>query len=164
MKKAIVSTFLMMGLVAGVAWADLKVGVIDLRQVLQKTPRMEAINKQLTDEFKPREEQIKSLQDKLQKNVEKLERDQAVLSEKEREKLQDKIMADRRELQRRSVAFQEEAAVAQNKAMQELINDIQKIVNQIAKDKGLDLVFQSDGIPYYKSELDITDSVIEKLK
>ncbi len=125
---------------------------------------MEAINQKLSKEFQPREDEIKKLQDNLQKDLEKLERDEAVLSEKEKNDLQDKIMTERRKLQRLSSAFQEEAAVAQNKQMQALFSEIEKVVEKIAAEKELDLVLQSDGIPYYKSELDITKKVVEKLK
>lgn len=143
---------------------NLKVGVIDMRVVMQKSPQVAEINKSLEKEFKPREAKIVELQQKLKQETERLERDSSVMNEADRTQLQDRIIADRANLQGMVTAFRQDLSNAQNKNMQQFLDKVAGIVGKIAKDGQYDLILQGENVPYFNSRLDITTMVMDTLK
>jgi len=148
----------------GNAFADLQVGVIDLHEVLDKTPQLKKIQDDLKAKFAPQEEKLKKAQQNMQDEMKKLQRDNSVMSDSERKKLQDKIVKDRQELQQMSIDFQQKAAAEQNKAMTKLFEQIQGLIKQVATKNKLNLVLQKEAVPYYDQNLNVTDQVIKSMK
>lgn len=143
--------------------ANLKVGVLDVQQVLQKSPQIAAINNQLTKEFKPRQDKLTALQKQLQNESDNLNKNANVMSDSERNKLQDKVMADKVEMQTQIVSFQRDLQQAQNKAMQDFMGQLTQVVNNIAKKGNYDLILQRAGVPFANDNLDVTDQVLKEL-
>ena len=100
----------------------------------------------------------------MQDEMKKLQRDNSVMSDSERKKLQDKIVKDRQELQQMSIDFQQKAAAEQNKAMTKLFEQIQGLIKQVATKNKLNLVLQKEAVPYYDQNLNVTDQVIKSMK
>jgi len=149
---------------SGSAFADVKIGVIDMRVVMSKSPQVAALNAQLEKEFKPRESKIADAQRVLKADSDRLERDAAVMSDGDRAQLQDKIIADRANMQGMIAGFRQDLGAAQNKAGQEFLGKVSTVVNKIAKDGKYDLIMQGDHIPYFGPQLDITAQVLDALK
>jgi|SRR6185312_13803527 len=146
------------------AWADnLKVGVIDLQQIMQKSPQIKVINDQLTAQFKPRQEKITAAQKNLQSEMDRLEKNGPTMSAADRNKLQDQIIADKANTQGMIIAFQRDVSAAQNQSLQDFMDNLTKIVAGIAKAGNYDLVLQRNGVPYVNSNLDITSQVLTAL-
>jgi len=143
--------------------ADVKVGVIDVRQILESSPQMKAIGNKIKKDFKAREDKIVSTQKALEKDVEKLRRDEAVMSKSDREKLEAKVIADKRQFKNMQEAFREDIMNAQNKAMQELLAKVDTVVQGIAKKENYDLILQREGVPFASKNVDISDQVIRQL-
>lgn len=122
------------------------------------------ISKQLEQKFKPRQEKIEAAEKALQAQMEKLNRDNSVLSQAERDKLSEKIALDRRELARLQQDFQEDANNAQHQAMQSLFGRIQVAIDGIAKQNHYDLILQKYGVPYASNSVDITEQVVKSLQ
>lgn len=147
----------------GSAYAELKVGVIDLQQIMQKSNQIATINSQLTKEFKPRQDKILALQKALQDETDQLTRNSATMTESDRNKLQDKIIADRANLQGMSLSFQRDVNAAQNQGMQKFMTQLNGVVNTVAKANNFDLILQRAGVPFVKTELDVTNKVLDQL-
>jgi len=151
-------------LAAGNVAADpLKIGVIDLQQIMQKSNQIAALNDQLTKEFKPRQDKIISAQKDLQAETDQANRNGATMTESDRNKLQDKIIADRSNVQGMMLSFQRDVTTAQNEAMQKFMAQLNTAVSSVAAANSFDLVLQRSGVPYVKSDLDITSKVLDEL-
>lgn len=170
MKKtflSLVSAVALLGFMSSVSAAEatngVKVGVVDMQQVLQKSNQIKTINDQLTKQFKPRQDKIIAAQKSLQDEANKLAKDGSVMSADEKGKLQDKVIKERADLQGVAVAFQRDVSAAQNQAMQTFMTKFNNVVSEVAKTNNLDLVLQRAGVPYVKDNLDITKQVIDQL-
>jgi outer membrane protein len=150
-------------LVTTLASADSKIAVIDVQQILQKSPQMAAINDQLTKQFKPRQDKLAAAQKALQDESDNLNRNAATMNVNDRNKLQDKILADKANFEASAVAFRRDLADAQNRDLQGFMNKLSAVVNSIAKSGNYDLILQRSGVPYAKDNMDITAQVLKQL-
>lgn len=169
MRKQIVAllTAGMLCLTAGVANADttsLKIGVIDVQQIMQKSPQVAAMNQSLSKQFKPRQEKIIAAQKSLQDEVDKLNKNGATMSAADKSKLQDQITNDRNTVQNMVIGFQHDLQAAQSQDMQSFMSSLVTAVNSVAKSGGYDLILQRNGVPYVGSNLDVTSQVLDALK
>lgn len=165
MKKILISTaaaLLLTGACTGFA-DELKVGVIDLRTILDKSPQVKKMTEDLKKQFGPQEEKIKKLDQTIQDDIKKLQRDNAVMSDSDRKKLQEKIVKERQDIQQMSMQFQQNAAAEQAKATQKVFDEIRAIIKQVAEKNKLNLVIQKDVVYYNDANLDVTDQVVKSL-
>lgn len=174
MKKVLVilfsaiATFSMSGALAATDTATtantFRIGVVDVRAVLQKSPQMASMQKKLQSEFGSREKQIQTAQQQLQADADKMNRDNAVMSAGDREALQKKIATETQSLRTMQMGFQKDVYAKQNEAMQTLLNQLQGVIASIAKENNLSLVITKDAIAYASDDVDITKQVINAME
>ena len=145
-------------------WADNKVGVVDIQKVLATAPQVAAAKTKLQNQFDPQSKEIATLQKQLQGDIEKYTKDSAVMKEKEKKDLQDKVTAEQKKLRDLEVGFQQNLVNAQNQSMQDILKQIQDTVEGIAKKQKYDLVLVKGAVLYNNSDFDITEPVITALK
>ena len=146
------------------AQAPLKIGVIDLQKIMQKSSQVAAINSQLEKRFKPKQQVILASRKSLQEEVEKLNRNTAVMSESDRTKLQNKVIAERANLQSAEISFQQEVNGAQNQETQKFMGKLRDKVAQAAHNGNYTMIMVKQGLPYVDDKLDITDVVLNMLE
>lgn len=142
---------------------NLKVAVLDVQQILQKSSKMAAINDQLTKQFKPRQDKLAAAQKVLQDESDDLNKNAATMNANDRNKLQDKIIADKANFEGMAVSFRRDLAAAQNQDLQGFMAKLTGVVNGIAKSDNYDLILQRSGVPFAKDSLDITNQVLKAL-
>lgn len=147
-----------------VSAAELKVGVVNLDQVLQKSPLALQLNTKISNDFQPRQDQLNTAQRNLQDTVDKLTYTAYKLSPQERADLQNKINIQRADLEKMSVALQKDLADAQNKGVQTLLAKLNTVVQQIAKDGHYDMISSSANILFLNNSINITQQVVDQLK
>lgn len=141
------------------------VGTVDIRQIFQASPsQVKNINTQLEKEFSPQRERIINLGKSLQEDTKKFQRNEAVMSDKEKQELKNKIDQKQKEFQQAQLKFHQELYNAQNKAMFELMTKISGVVRALAEKEKVDLVLPKDTVLYARDTKDITSDVIAKLK
>lgn len=168
-KKLIVPLMIIMGLMtapfAFAADAPLKIGVIDLQKIMQKSSQIAAIRSQLEKQFKPKQQSILAARKALQDEAEKLNRNSAVMSESDRTKLQNKIIADRANLQSSEISYQQELSSAETQETQKFMQKLKDVVAQVARKGGYTMIMVKQGIPYVDDkQLDVTDAVLAVLE
>ncbi len=145
------------------AWADLKIGYVNYGTLLQQSPQSKQIQNQLRAEFLPRERDLNQLQQSLKAREDKYQRDQATMTDDQRERAQNDIQESDRDLQRRQQELQDDL----NTKRQEALSSLQKIlVEQVriyAKAQNFDLVL-ADGVIYSADALDITPAILSRLE
>jgi len=165
MKKmlvALVTVCALLGLTAAMA-APTNVGVVDMRLVLQKSPQIQAMNDKLKTEFQAREQKVVAARDQLKKDSDNLKKNASVMSNKDREALQQKVQDESKQLTQMQLAFQQDIISAQNQEMETFVNQVKGVMDNIAKQNNLDLILDKSTTVYAANGLDITDQVIKDI-
>ncbi len=150
---------------AATANADsLKIGVVNVQEILQKSPVVKKYNTELKSKFKARQEKLVKLSNALRNDQAKLNRDSAVLSATDREKLQAKILTQQVELRKMAQDYQNDFTQAQTSDMHDLYNKISSAVAKVAKQRSLELVLEKQAAPYASAQYDVTNDVLKEMK
>jgi len=149
--------------VSPAAFAELKIAVVSVPELIEKSPQAQAAMQALQDEFMPRRREIENQQKELKAREDKLTRDSAVMSESERSKGEKDLRDGQRDLQRRQNEYVEDLNVRRNEELGRLQRTLLQEVQNYAKAQGFDLVI-GDGVLYAKDTLNITPAVLASLK
>lgn len=165
MKKLLLSTAAALVTLTSVqAFADIKMGIVDMNQVLQKSPLMATLNGQLIKKFQPRQDEINAATKELQDEVNQLNLNGPTMTADARTKMQNKIIADKANVQILTATLQRDLAIAKDHDTQVFTSKLTEVVNKIAQDGKYDLIQQSAGFAFINSKLDITQQVIQEVK
>ena len=145
------------------AYADIKIGIVDANLVLQKAPLMVAMNNDLVKKFKPRQDEINAAQKKLQDENDTMNLNGATMSQEDRNKLQDKLITDKANIDMLTAALQRDLAIEKNTALQKFSTKISDVIGQIAKNGHYDLIEQKTNMIFVDPKLDITQQVIDQM-
>ncbi len=159
----LLGSFMMLG---NASAKETKIAYVDYQAVAQQLPQMAAIEQTISDEFKERVDAIKKIESDLKFNMEKLKREAATMSTTEQDKLKAEIMEQRKTYESNAGPLQQQmqrrASEEQNKVMAKVL----QAVEQIAKDKGFDIVLRRETVAFANADakLDISDEVANKVK
>jgi len=146
------------------AFADLKIGVLDLNKVMMESPQLEVAKKALKDKFDAREKEILAAQKAFQTDVEAFTKNSPTMKESDQKAAKQKFTTQQKDLQEKQTKFQKDLTDAQNDAMKDIVKKIETIVNSIAASKKFDLIIAKAGTAYNKPELEVTDEAIKQMK
>lgn len=142
---------------------EYKIAVVDPNRVVESSPQYEAAGKALKEEVEDRERGLRKQQEEIAGLQRKLERDAALMSQSEIQRVQNDIRSRTRKLKYAQDEFQEDFALRQNELRTKLAKQVQEVVVELAKELSIDLVI-SEGLVYYSPRIDISDQVVERLK
>jgi outer membrane protein len=154
--------FLSLLLLANAAYADLKIGFVNIPAVLEKAPQAEKAKKRLEAKFSPRDKQLVSQQKEIQTLEERMTRDSSVMSDSERSNLERNILTKKRDAKRSQQEFSEDFNASRNEELGKLQRRIVEAIREIAKDQNFDLLL-TDGVIYASDKIDVTAQVQQKL-
>jgi outer membrane protein len=143
------------------AQSDLKVGFVNLNQIIQNHPRTMELNETLRNEFAPRETELRSMQTELREKAERYERDESVMSESDRTVLLREIQQGQRDLERLAAVLEEDLQIRQNELLQQLQREVVRQVQTYLAEEEYDLVL-ADAI-YVSEDANITEQVFEAI-
>lgn len=141
----------------------MKVGVVDIRQVLQKSPQVASAQKTLRNQFQSREKEFRTLQQQVRADADKLNRDGSVMKDADRKVLQQKIQDEQQKLQNMQMGLQQDLFSAQNQQMQGIMSKLQNAVNEVAKEGQFTLILTKDNVAFANQQLDITNQVLDAM-
>ncbi|MCW8932167.1 MAG: OmpH family outer membrane protein [Gammaproteobacteria bacterium] len=144
-------------------YAGQKIAFVNQAKLLQKAPQAESARNKLQKEFAKRDKSLVNLQKQIKTNATKLQKDAAILSAAELNKLKRKVTLLRRDLERDKAAFKEDLSIRQNEELVKLQKSVLKSIQTIAKSEKYDLII-SDGVIYASQQIDITDKILAQLK
>ena len=147
---------------ASLAKAEMKVAVIDLRRAVADTEdglRMKGRLQELHDirqaEYSLKEKRVA----KAKAELEKLAR-AGKTPKAELQRRYEALNKQAVELQSAGVAFQREMRKAENQMMYPILKKLNLLVRRLAAKEGYDVVLNREAVPYFRSDLDITERVI----
>ena len=143
------------------AISQVKIGVVNAQEILQKTKKGVEIQKRLEGLQQKKQNELQTKQDE----IKKLEKEvlSPALNQETREKKTLELQTKRKNLKRYIEDAQNEIQRASQKELVELEKAVLPLIDQIGKSKGFTIVFDitRPGIVYYDQAIDITAEVIK---
>jgi len=155
-------TFVTLFLASVSAYADLKIGFVQVDKILQEAPQTIESNKKLEKEFSARTEKLKADVKALKEKEAAFAKDALTMKDSERD-TKDKALAQLRvDAQRKERELREDINIRRNEELGGLQEQINKAVTSVAKAEAYDLVVYN-GVAYASEKIDITDKILKSL-
>lgn len=155
----ILAAFVLSGALLQNAFAADNIAYVDLATVFdgyEKTKdydvTLEQAQKEKQEEIDSKVESIKEMQDKLD-----------LLNEEEKQSKQEEIYELTRDLQEFQRTAETDLTEQRNERLKEVLQDIQDVVEEIAKQKNYDYILNDRVLLYGKETLDISQDVLKQL-
>lgn len=146
-----------------VALAETRIGVVKLNMLFEEAPQAMALQRSLTEEFAPREREIRGKREELVTIEKRLEEGKDFISDDERRRLEQSFRDGQREFQRAQNEFVEDLNLRRN----ERLGDLQRLfiteIQAYGQSQGYDLVLV-EGFIHASDSIDITRQVLQVLQ
>lgn len=156
-------TGLSLGMSATASAQENKIAVVDVGAIFQQLPQREEISQGLEREFRDRIERMQEAEQELNQLRERIQRDESIMSEEERNEAMAEFQQRAGEAQQRGEQLNEEMRRRQNEERDRILRRIQEIIAEIAAEEGYDLVLEANSIAYAADSYDISEQVIEEM-
>lgn len=162
MRRAVLSTCLLAILGAPPAFADLKVGYVDLQRALMEVGEGQQAKAKLKSEIDKKKAEFEGEQKKLREDGMVLDRQASAMSEEVRiekmKQLQGRIMS----ISEKGQKLQAEFVEKERSELKKIFDRMDPIVAAIAKREGLAMVFEKtdSGLVFAESNLDVTNELV----
>lgn len=161
--KAILATLLLVCLGAGAAWAETKIGVVDVQRALNESEAGKKAKENLNKRVEKMQTDLKAKKDALDKIEADFKKQSAVLSgdaKRDKEKEFDRKKRDFADTVR---DYQEEINQAELTATQPIVKDLEQLIEKLGKDQGYTVILEQkmSGTIYTAKGVDITEQIIK---
>jgi len=146
---------------ATVAAQQLRIGYVDMKEVLDNAPQVIAGRAKLDQEFRTRNDSIEL--DEMRVSALESRLAQADLNSANSLQLEREVREMRRNISRRKEDLRDELSFRRTEEVQRLEEEINVAVQEIAQRNGFDLIISSP-VVYASPDLDITDLILEQLE
>jgi outer membrane protein len=167
LNKSLVAMVLLGGLLGAstlVTAEGLKIAYVRAEKAVENSPQYAAFQKELQQTFEPRAKDLESKVKQYKKMQEDMERDQAIMSDTQLQKVQREMIALERRIKNAKEELEQDSAIRSNELRLKLVKIVNEVIQELAKADNLDMVVNETVVVYVNSRIDITDKVIEKLK
>lgn len=145
-------------LMAGLAAAQAKIGVVNSARAISSTAEIKKAQADLEAKFKPRQDELAKLQQDLQNIQSQLQ--SGKLSQQGEQELNAEGTRKQREFQRKEQDLRDDVDRERQDVLGRANARMQDIIRKLAADKGLDAVFDSSTMLFFKPAMEITDDAI----
>ena len=145
------------------ASAEVRIGVVKLNRLFEEAPQALALQRSLTEEFAPRERELRAKQEELVAIQERLQKSDDFMSDEERRRLEQQFRDGQRDLQRTQNEFVEDVNLRRNERLGELQRLFIAEIQAYGQAQGFDLVLV-EGFIHASDSLDITQQVLQVLQ
>ena len=150
-----------MALASGAHAQQLRIGYVDMKEVLDNAPQVVAGRIKLDQEFRSRNDAIEL--DEMQADSLEQRLGQGDVNADDRIRLERDLREMRRNINRRKEDLRDELSFRRTEEVQQLESQINVAVQEIARRNGYDLILSSP-VVYASPALDITDLILEQLE
>jgi outer membrane protein len=160
MKKIFITIILMLSVSA--AYAELKIGFVQVDQILKQAPQTAISNKKLEKEFKAKTDKLKKAIVSLQTKNQKLKKNSLTMDDAARQAKQRELQLAQIDLQRDERELKEDINLRRREEMNFLQGKINIAIDRLAKEEKYDLILYQ-GVAYTSDAVNITKDVIRVL-
>ena len=162
-KKLLLALLVGLFLVVGSAQAaDVKIGYVDMRVVLDKLAKNDSQAKALKKKIAGLNSRMEANQKELLRLEESFTRDAAIMSDSEKESKQKAILKKRRNMKRSGEEFSDDLSFESNKVRSRLLKKVLEAVQSLAREEQYDVILNS--AIYASDSVDITDKVTKRVR
>ena len=139
-----------------------KFGFVNTERILRDaTPAVKA-QKKIEAEFQKRDQELAHAAEQLKKMQDELEKNSVTMSETQRRTKEREFGDVNRDFQRRQREFREDLNQRRNEELAQVVEQANRVIRQIAEQEKYDIIFQ-DAV-FASPRIDITDKVIKALE
>jgi len=143
--------------------AGSKFGFVHTERILRDSAPAMRAQKQIEAEFQKRDRELAGIADQLKRMQEDLEKNAMTLTDTQRRTREREFGDLNREFQRKQREFREDLNQRRNQELARVVEQANGVIRQIAEQEKFDIIFQE--MPAYVSpRIDITDKVIKALE
>ena len=144
-----------------IAADTIKIGYVKVEEVIQNASISKTAEKKLRKEFAKKDAELKKLTTELKKKVEIFDRDQAILSNEEKKKVQRDLADMERDLRRKNRETKEDLNQRRSEELAAVIEKARAVIKKIAEKEKFDLIVEN--AVYAAPTINITEKVIKAL-
>ena len=146
-----------------IAQAEIRIGFVDPVALIQNAPQSQAALKQLELEFRPRNDDILELQERMRTLESEIEKNALIWQESELKNAKREVEALQRRMQRTQEEAQEDYNLRRNEELARIQDIIREVIVTIAQDEEYDLILET-GVVYVSPRINLTERILEELQ
>lgn len=145
------------------AAAETRIGVVDLRKALFSSDDAQAFSAQLEQDFAGTEDEVRQVQQEARDLQERLQKDGAMMNEREREQLTAEFQRKAQEFTRKKQQLDQTLNSRKQGFLEDARPEVDAAVKELMEEHDLDIILPSETVVYVRPELNLTDQLLEKL-
>ena len=142
---------------------EVKIGVVNIQVLMERSPQTKAAMDALQEEFAPRQREFLAKQKEYEELGTKVQKDVAVMGETERRNAEKNLRDLQREVTRLQTEFREDLNLRQNEELGLLQRSLLMEVQNFAAQEGYDLIV-GDGVLFASTAVNITEDVLRAVE
>ena len=139
-----------------------KFGFVNTERILRDAAPAVKAQKKIEAEFQTRDQELARAAEQLKKMQDELEKNSVTMSETQRRAKEREFGDLNRDFQRRQREFREDLNQRRNEELAQVVEQANRVIRQIAEQEKYDIIFQ-DAV-FANPRIDITDKVIKALE
>ena len=143
--------------------ADVKIGVVDMPSLLQKSPQAQNASQEMAKKFDGRKKDLMAQQDKIKNLQDQLSKNGAVMSASQLQDSQSQLDELQRDFSRKQSDYMDDVNMERNSALSRLQQQVLKAVQEFAQAQKYNLIV-GDGVFYKDNSVDVTDQVLAQMQ
>ena len=144
--------------------SGLKIGVVDVMSLIEKSSQGEQARKIMEREFKPRETKLNSEKEEITKMRDRLAKDAETLSEDEQKKQTKDLLKRIDDVRGIEEKLRRDFNETRNEEMAKLQKSIGEAIQSLAREERFDLILSSEGVAFAGEAINVTAKVASKLE
>jgi len=144
--------------------SGMKIGVVDVMSLIEKSPQGEQARKTMEREFKPRETKLNSEKEEITKMRDRLAKDAETMSEDEQKKQTKELLKRIDDVRGIEEKLRRDFNETRNEEMGKLQKSIGEAIQSLAREEHFDLILTSEGVAYAGDAINLTAKVASKLE
>ena len=138
-----------------------KFGFVNTERILRDAIPAQRAQKKIEAEFQKRDQELAKIADQLKRMQDDLDKNSVTMSEAQRRNKEREFGDLNRDFQRKQREFREDLNQRRNEELAQVVEQANRVIRQIAEQEKYDIVFQ-DAV-FASPRIDITDKVIKAL-
>lgn len=145
------------------AAADYKIGYVDVRKAVEGSEQAQKAKGELQSQVEERQTKLESQRQTIQELQKQLKQQGSLMSEDQRKEKERQLQQAMRKFRRAQQAAQEDIDARKNQVLQDIYDQVSRIINRIGKEEGFDLILTGPSAMYVDDRVNLTQRVVEQL-
>jgi outer membrane protein len=151
-----------MGASSSAAQQGVKIGVVDVQQVLNQSQRGLALKQKMEQEVAGRNKDLEARQQEVVKLQAEFEKQAPVLSEQAKREKSESIQKKVRDVRRMAEDAGRDFEKRLRETEMETTREIFTVIQEYGKDQGYSLIFERNSIVYSSTAVDLTAEIVKR--